>query len=630
MRIKEIAVDVGRLGSELFTRPLRIYRRLDGSREVATAMIDFMMSNIRADGESPDDPILGRMMKRELRRAVEPALKSVKGQAQRLLNEQRIRPALQGTHHLGALESLSALKASRLDYVALTADLLLQTKQRFPGLGLSSPVAAWQNAERSSALELTQSWAILHSWGHLFGTFATERGLIFALERDADLESEIKGGCRPELRSHVERVLGSRDLHRVYYALAAWRASTQLTGQSMALACSALRLFFEHREQTEPSLLYTAYHRARQLAYHRIHSYLRLGPTCDFAHSSSAVEWILPQPELLFDQTVKAPFVELLNKFDAFQSQQVFTSPVAARLVLDHVRSFKRWWSDRRSQVSAATALSELFQRPASWSDGGLRPLEHWCRVTVPVPAGRWTAEVRGWLDASAWEEGNFLVSPLPAGGGVSVDVYGSPSTDIDGRDAELLWVSGKRLAQHCESALGNPPTEPEELWRSVGVLALKAFSWLLAAGFSASLTPARASCPEARYALLAETPLKLADELGRLVPQLSDESRKREVSAVRNAIVALLGDGLWLAVLGTIRVLRQGSGEHAKELDGVIARIDESGVSWWFLEHKSGSQNGASTQLAALGEMLRLRCSPVESVQVMEGRAVWCSCVWP
>lgn len=616
---------------EALGRPLRVLQKLGNSRDLATAMIDFALAETREEGNDADDRMLDAMMRRELKRAVEPALKSAKGVARKLLEDPRIVGPLEATHHLGALESLSPLKANRIDYVALTVDLLLQIKLRYPGLGLSSPVSGWQHADRATGLELTQSWAVLHSWGHLFGTFATERALIFTLERDPELEAELKGACQSELRPHVEAVLGSRDLHRVYYALAAWRASTQLgTGRPMLRACAALRLFFEHREQGSRSLLYTAYRRARQLAYHRMHSYLRLGNTCDFAHTPGAVEWILPQPELLFDQTVKAPFVELLDKFDSFQSQQIFTSPLAARLVLDHVRAFKRWWGSRRSQVSASAALAELFQKPTAWSDGGLRPLEHWCRLTLPGSAPRWTSEVREWLEVSNWDQGNFLVSPTPTGTGVAVDVYAATGTSSYPRDAQLLGAVARRLAWHCEAALSNPPPDPEELWRSVAVLTLKSFSWILATGFSASLTPAKAPSPEGRYAIALGSPLRLGDELGRLIPKLSDETRKAELGAVRNALATLDGDGVWLVVVGMVRVVRQATGEYAKELDGIIARVRNDGVQWWFLEQKSGGQGGAAGQLAAMTDVLTVKCTPAETVQVIEGKAAWCSCSWP
>lgn len=148
--------------------------------------------------------------------------------------------------------------------------------------------------------------------------------------------------------------------------------------------------------------------------------------------------------------------------------------------------------------------------------------------------------------------------------------------------------------------------------------------------GFSTTLTPARARSSEARYAIVLGSATRLGDELGRITARIEDESRKLELAAVRNALTALQGDGLWLTIVGTVRVVKQQTGEHTKELDGIIACITDQQVQWWFLEHKSGAQGGAVGQLSELADFLRLECTLVESVQVVEGRAAWCSCSWP
>ena len=83
---------------------------------------------------------------------------------------------LQGVPHLGALAPLALVPATRLDYVALLTKGLLIAKQKHPGLGLGSGNFGVKHGDRElTGLEIVQSWASLSNYGHLFGTFATER-----------------------------------------------------------------------------------------------------------------------------------------------------------------------------------------------------------------------------------------------------------------------------------------------------------------------------------------------------------------------------------------------------------------------------------------------------------------------
>ncbi len=100
-----------------------------------------------------------------------------KGLAEHVLDAPVVRAHLEGTRHFGILKRPVDIDITRLGYVELQCSLLLRLKERYPGYGLGSKVAI--DGGEATGLELCQLWAVLGSWGHLWGTFATERALAF-------------------------------------------------------------------------------------------------------------------------------------------------------------------------------------------------------------------------------------------------------------------------------------------------------------------------------------------------------------------------------------------------------------------------------------------------------------------
>lgn len=579
------------------------------------------------DRDEAATDFLHLLLERELRRATTPS--QAKGLAGELLASPEIRDGLRVTMHLGAIHPISFLKATRLHYVELTLVALLEMKKLYPGLGLGSRTTEWNGPGAPTDLELAQMWAILHSWGHLFGTFATERGLLFMLARDTILDRTLKRDTLPALRDPVQAVLQTGNLYHAYYGIGAWRASTELQGRKQRIACEALRLFFAHREKPAPSMLYRAYKRARQLAYHRLHSYERLGATCDFSKDSEAVRWIMAEPELVLDQEIKTSFADLLDYFDSFQSEEIFTTPHAASLVLTHLRAFKRWWRNHRPTRPPSELLHDLAREPDDWPEDGFSQLDHALRMRLPAPSDRWATEVREWQKCGTWEHGNFLLSPAPRASGLICDVYAERNV-TPAQEAALYYAVACRLAAHCSLTFSGTLQSSPALWRSVALLGLRLLARLLKPELVATLEPTEGSAGHAPHAMILDSVAAVRDELGRLLATLTDAKRKDEMNALRDALPTMDDGALWLVFLGVVRFTDSDTGQQRREVDGLWAKILPTCIEWTFLEQKAYRQSGAHGQLDSLVRDLRFPITASERSETNSGKATRCVCSWP
>jgi len=271
------------------------------------------------------------------------------GELRTLLDrEPWIRLQLERTHHLGALKDLS-LPGTRWQYVVLSCSLLLKLKQEYPGLRLKK--AKTPSRPPASGLEVVQAWTLLTNLGHLFGTFATERGVFYALRRDDALRAQFLLAIVEELREHSRDILTQGEVRDFYYALAAFRVSRRLAvGDDRVVAIDMLREFFRERSWKIESSRMWCFRAARQLAYNRMHMYLRAGHAIDAVHSDARVGDLLPYNDFAFEarsSQVSSRLKQMLDAIDSYHLESFFTGPPAAAAVLAHQQALDRWWSSR-------------------------------------------------------------------------------------------------------------------------------------------------------------------------------------------------------------------------------------------------------------------------------------------
>lgn len=601
--------------------PARRIETVARNEDFIKATLGFVLADSADDRDQAALAFLNVAARRQLRRLAPDGLRAAKGRAEALLETPGVRYVLEQTEHLGALAAISPIRPTRLDYVALILDQLLQLKKArlFPGLG--SKPNDWSSG---TTLELLQCWAVLHNWGHLFGTFATERGVLYSLDREPNLESQLFAthNIHEQLRAPVRELVATKNLYHLFYALAALQASTELHGKTREDACTALAVYFDH--QKRGSAQHEVYKRVRQLAYHRLHSIMRLERTCDFAAAPATVSELLDVPELRSDEKAPPPpLVQLLKSFDVYQGQELFLSPKAASLALHHNRALKHWWHSHRSD-DVLVRVQQLFTKPPDWPREQPDDLRHWLRLRVDGDGERWLEEVRMWAENGHWSDGNYIVTPIQGERAVSCDVY--LKATLKEPSTPLVAGVGRAMAKHCERALQG--TFDEVLGRSVGKLIVALLRLLLKDKVNVELE--RAPGMEALGWAVALSGGSASRELKRLAEQVGNAKRKEEVRTVVADIQRheFTANQVVLAVIGTTRLLDAESGQVRKEIDGVWCVLDDEKVAWRFLEEKTSRATGREGQLAELAPFLRYSLSTPE--RVAEERTVaGASCTW-
>lgn len=548
-----------------------------------------------------------------------------KGFAETLINEEGwLTDQLAATPHFGAI---GAPKASRLDYALLVNHELYRFKEEFTGFGLGCKALDLASGTAVTGLALAQCWSLLSNAGHAFGTFATERALLFELFREPSLKEVFLNGIAPELRDGSASILESHRLTDFYYALTSWRVSRVSTGETRRRDLIQIwAAFLSERAAPTTSALFWSFRSARRLAYNRLHTYLGIGPPVDLVSADDVTRAMSPWRELGYEPRLvkeSSLLAKLLDAADAYQWEHHFAGPEVAREVLAHVRSFRAWWKtqthDRAAAIDSVFAgggYSDRWQ-PPGWRLRDNRPLESFARLKLARPEDEWLEEISEWLaHEEAWEAGNFLVAPRASSAqgpaGLLVDVYTTAGMPPETR---LLHAVASRLASHCEASWSSDPGELQrELWRSTAVFGLKAFGRLATGAVRPTLRPVEITpasdqhAGRVGYGLIA-MPAEAGRHAGELVGQLVSADRKRELTAALVLIAEtaqLHPEAPMLLFLGTTLLVdvKHANKERA-EFDGVWAFFEKDRVVWYLMEHKR-SDNPTTALAAKLSHIAR------------------------
>ncbi|MBX3223370.1 MAG: hypothetical protein KF795_22855 [Labilithrix sp.] len=550
---------------------------------------------------------LRRVVRHLYRKALEGDVKgwrtSTKGFAAELLDGAPwLSTQLGSTPHLGALEDASA-NISRLDYSLLINHVLLAMKKELAGYGIGASIPELRklpSGREMSRLAVAQSWSFLLNAGHLFGTFATERGLFFELVRDGYVDvflSEIVDRLRP----HAAAIIDARGLNQFHYALACWRVSRAPMSDALRADCVVLlEEFFRCRALADAPAHYWAFRAARQLAYNRLHLYMGIGHPVEAVSDDAVVRALSPWGSLGYESSLveeSSPLSSLLDDLDRYQSDNHFASAETASIVLAHVRAFREWWKSNRSDLP--TAVDGLFGKPPpDWPVYEREELTHFSRVHLLGEPPAWLEEVRRWKDESsvsdAWASAFFLVSPR-ARRGLVCDLY-LRRTSVPA--AAFLHQVALRVAAHCEASwTSSPDAERREVWRSVAAFGLRAFSELASDNCQAVMRPAaidlHGSTGHVGYAVLSKPAASALGRARELVDQMSDPIRQRELRAtirvVEETARSRPDDPLLLFLGSTYLVERKRQQKNLAEFDGAWCFFGKDKTSWFLLEHKKG-----------------------------------------
>lgn len=532
--------------------------------------------------------------------------------ADTILTQWGLAEALDRVQHLGALASLTAVPCTRLDYVRFVCQEILRIKLAYPGLGLGSgKLDLGPGSGSLTGLDLAQAWAALTNYGHLWGTFATERALLFALYRDPRRAREFINGIDTTIRSHAEHIFDNRNLQRFFYVLSAWRVSNEMRGPARTNALAILRPYLQHAERSHEdrsneslAKVYWTYRRARQLAYNRVHIIIKAGMGLrELLERHENDPFLLP-PELAFDKTQEeeSSFLRLMDTFDAYHTESYFASPVASIKVLSHLREFKRWWSLTEDRPLRDRILA-LFRHPDDWPTVPGDQLQHFVRIRLPKPALDWPGEVDVWhRDGKIWGDSNFLLTPLLTEDSLLCDVFKGGSLDASTVHHVARILSDEVVASWTSS---NVPGA-RRLWRSVAVFGVRLLQQHVLSNYAAVLEPVAVDGQRVGYAMMAPSRQHGLSRLHDFIAKAPDEERSRELAAMEVAVRESDDDiGVWLAFLGRVRIIDRATGRQCAEIDALWCEIGEEGAVWHFLEHKVTGQPGRKSQLDAVREYI-------------------------
>lgn len=534
------------------------------------------------------------------------------GFAKDLFADESISGQLRETLHFGCLSEMSDARPfggsfTRHNYVALQGALLFDAKMGWPGSGLSSETTIkFGKGSALSGLDVCQSWSILLNWGHLFGTFASERALFFLVDQDHALENDILRTIRSnddQLHRNCQELLASRNLHRLFYVLAAWRVCLQLTGARRRTSIELLNLFLLKVKDPQSRRLDWTFRTTRQLAYNMIHGCMLSGVGTQAPFCQGIADLIPLGPIVLEEYAAEdSPLLRLMAELDAYHAESTFASAEAASLVLAHIRSFKRWWASRRDDANE-TKLSTLYSKPGDWCPVPSKKLTHFVRLRLLGKHDEWLTEVRAWLksasDPHVWGESNFIITPSPRRPGLLCDVYVGP----DGMTTATATHMASKLAEQSVRSWSTPrPGELERgLWRSSAIFAAKIFEAGLREGLRLQLTPVTASEGHSGYVIVAanfETGRERFKIFLRALGE--DPERARELTAlVELRENGVLDDVPWLMFLARTRII-DSTGTAVADIDGLWMEFRVEGIRCYVMEAKVLSQPGAAGQLAA------------------------------
>lgn len=531
------------------------------------------------------------------------------GFAKDLLDDHEFVQSTRGVHHFGALQSLAQGDVSRLDYTLMILACSLDMKKAFPSAGYSAKEK--KVTQKLTRLEVAQCWAILFNAGHLFGTFATERMVLYELHQNHGFYESFRREIDQELRARVMEIVDRQDLYRFHIAIAAWRVSRRQEWPHRATCVKLIKLFFDSEDH---SVARTLYRTARRLAYNRMHGLMDVAGAFAQTQHEVSVARLSPHHRLTVASShripaLRGPTLRLFDALDDYHNEVVFTSPEAAGLVLAHLRAF-RVWRRRVEDLRDTSWLDELFRRPSDWQEISQNETQrHVFRVTYRV-RGPWMAAVDQWLGdrEGLWEHANFVVTPgyratpsSPAEIQVTVDVYSY---------AESL---PERLARHILRVLMNLRAGLDhdiDLDLGLAEFVLSQLEYAFKPGYRLHLD-AVLFAGQPRFVTVGPA-AQVAQHLRYFGNTSGSETRGKELKSLANLVATFPARNQIVALLCPVFV-HDSEGVEITEIDGIIHHVEATEAQWSLVEVKSGKETGTK-QVRRLTEHIVVPCNQCES----------------
>lgn len=524
------------------------------------------------------------------------------------------REDLLATPHYGCLAPVleSEQLTSRLDYVIKQCDLLLNLKQQVQGLGLGSKPTfrdadadngdSWKALKSITRVEICQSWAVLLSAGHLFGSFGTERALLFQLDLSLDNREQFiqratsfGGESFHHARSAFHRTLDQGQLYTFFYLLALWRlrddGRSKLEKKLRHKARLLIAAYLQPPTEKMRRLKET-FRRARELVYVQMHSNLAQRRYKLEQPSSDELISLFPADALPEADWTSARRWSVLDALDRDDAESLFGSTLAVAQMLSHVEQFKIWW--RSSNDDFALKLDALFTRPENWPHEPVKELRHFVELRITSSVGC-MHEVRHWRNDNAeqnpWAGADFFISPSPKSRMLRVDLY----SESESFPVKPLRQAVTQLTRPF-SAVGHT-RDDQAFWMSTARMMALVFETMLKPDHRLRLQPTKATDHHTGYAVAGDTYEFIRARIRTFLTFAQDQQRSREL----RQLIAVADDVIprripCMAMLATAEIHYESdaSTDPCTELDGLLGFFDDNSLKWLVLEtKKQNSQNG-------------------------------------
>lgn len=580
------------------------------------------------------------------------------GLAKRLVSQHPfIRAHLSGIPHLGLLEVQQGVTPrSRWDYCLDQCQILHRIKETKPGLGLSNHLSELDSVGlrglKVTALEVLQLGVILTNMGHLFGTFSTERALLFCLfHSNPEFRTQLIEEIPAAVRDTGRRILDRQFMYQVYEVIALWRLGRDPYSDLERQQCIAcMRILTEDDISSKISTLKSIFKFVRRLSYLRLH--VELGVTSLLDHdlfSDEVIDFVIQHEDLHYDSEVQleTPAERLLKAIDEYQYETFFVSENTASIVLEHLREFKQWWMQQEAEdISLPKRLEALYTRPASWpSLPEPESLKFFVRLELPRSnVAAITGIADWWQKGDPWGTSNFYISQGPASAHSNVDIFVAKGIEprTAAHVAERLSIELKREGLSRDDRI--------RLDRSVARYAVCLIGEILKDRWQLRVRRAIGRSGQPALVVLSQS-VHLTDfctELTRQQEDLDDSGRAEEIEGIveylkfceQSSNTNGLGSSFMLAFVGRTFLVGaepsdKGRGSAKKpryfdrELDGIVAFISKSEIQWHLIEVKGRPKNRPGKQSNEVRDFFVSSAGPVVPVSVNGFRMAAFEVVW-
>jgi len=517
------------------------------------------------------------------------------------------------THHFGILQNAlnSDSSLTREKYVLKHCALLFKLKNDVPYLGLGSKngfksVKDFQCLKEWNGVETCQSWAVLLNAGHLFGTFATERALLFHMDRNLDdREQFIKqsiGFDRShgnKLRGRFERAINEAQLMRFHYLLSLWRLRTngvsQLNDQERKKAQLLIKAFLDPPSEGVRRWQ-DVYRRTRRLTYLEIHGLLK---DKQFITANANLDGLDLKALFPVDSLPNADWSsqcrwQAIDAIERDHTTHLFGTSEAASAVLSHIEHFKPWFKEQQnSGADFTTILDNLFGKPSDWREPVPTPYRSFISLQVPVKWD-WLTETRLWMrdehQENPWGDSNFLLTPDPGSGPLVVELY-------SGKDGLSISALRQSVVQLGRAFVGSLNIEERHLlWMSSARLIARAFKACLKDSFDIQIQPVHGSDGHIGYASISDSYELARGFVKGFLVACQDEGRENELRQLLSIIDTM---NLWRApamIMLARTIVVDGCNQQKTDIDGLCGFFQDDVLHWVVVECKEGS--GGAQQL--------------------------------